>query len=547
MSKKIVITEKSTIPQVFKQCVQHFPERLAQVEGNNRIAYHEMDALIDKLASGLIDLGIKPGDKVALVLPDGNTFPIAMLSIIRMGGVSIGINPTLRPGEFSHIFTDSDAVAVIVSEGISGVDPLSIIREMRAELPFLKYTIVDGEAQDSEIPLGDLISNSQVKPDYHQADPDELAALIYTSGTTGLPKGSMHSHQTMLYPLMTTPDPKVTPHLVANIVRRYGWGYVWRYIKRLGKPLRVYYSMPPYTGAGTMGVISMYLKGQTVFHLDRFTPTKVLQLIEKERLTGISLPPALGMMLVRNPKLKGYDLSSLMYVLLAAAPVPPSLIVEFQEKIGCPVLNGFGATEMFGGPTRMDPFMDSIRTIRETVGKVKPEYDVQIVDVNRQPLPVGEVGELAVRGPVRMLGYYKADELTQQTFDEEGWYYTGDQATLDAEGYVRIVGRIKDMIIRGGQNIYPAELESVLLTHPRVNQAAVIGVPDPIAGEKVLAYIIPKKEVTIPTPVEMLNFCRDKLAAYKVPANIFFVDSLPLNATGKVLKRVLREEALRFL
>lgn len=547
MAKKVQIHSESTIPQVLKQCAELYPNRIAQIDGDDRMSYQLFDQRIDKLAAGLLDLDVKPGEKVVMVLPSGNAFPVSMFGIIRMGGVSVGINPTLKPDEFRHILADSDAVAVIVAEKIGGVDPLSIIREMKPDLPLLRHIIVDGQAFEGEINYEQLISNAKRKETYHQADPNELAALIYTSGTTGLPKGSMHSHLTMLYPLMSSEKTKLSFRLIANIIRRYGWGYVKRYLKVYGKPLKAYYSMPPYTGAGMMGVIGLFLQGQTVAHLDRFTPTKVFELIEKEKLTGIGLPPALGLMLIRNPKIQEYDLSSLVFVLLGAAPVPPSLISEFHEQLGCPVFNGFGATEMFGGPTRMDPFMDSITAIRETVGKVKPDHEVKIVDEEHNPLPVGEVGELVVKTPVRMLGYYKAEDLNQQNFDGEGWYYTGDQAIMDKEGYIRIVGRIKDMIIRGGQNIYPAELETVLLNHPRINQAAIVGVPDPIAGEKVLAFIIPEREVTIPTPVEILNFCREKMAAYKVPANIYFVDSFPMNATGKVLKRVLREQALEMI
>jgi acyl-CoA synthetase (AMP-forming)/AMP-acid ligase II len=546
MTKKIKITPDSTIPQVFKQCAQLYPERIAQIDGAKEMTYRVFDQNIDKLASGLLDLGIKPGEKVVIVLPSGNAFPVSMFAVIRMGGVSVGINPTLKLDEFQHILRDADAVAVIIAEEVNSADPLTVIREMRSELPLLRNVIVIGKALHDEINYYELIRASKIKEKYHQGNPDELAALIYTSGTTGVPKGSMHSHSTMLYPTMSSEKTILSYRLIHNIINRYGWNYVKRYLKVYGKPLRVYYSMPPYTGAGMMGVIGLFLQGQTVAHLDKFVPTKVLELIEKEKLTGIGLPPALGLMLIRNPKLADYDLSSLVFVLLGAAPVPPSLIKEFNEKLGCPVFNGFGATEIFGGPTQMDPFLDSVAAIRESVGKVKPNYEIRIVDEDRKLLPVGEVGELAIRTPIKMLGYYKADELTEQIFDQDGWYYTGDQAILDEDGYIRIVGRIRDMIIRGGQNIYPAELESVLLNHPRINQVAVIGVPDPIAGEKVLAFIIPEREVTIPTPVEILNFCREKMAAYKVPANIHFVDSFPLNATGKVLKRVLQEQAIKW-
>jgi fatty-acyl-CoA synthase len=543
MAKKLVITPESTIPQLLKERIKLNPDRFAQIDREERMTYWQFGERVDKLASGLIELGIEPGEKVALILPGGNTYPVAMYAVIQVGGVSVGINPTLRTNELKYIFSDSEAAAVIVSDSIPLVDPLGVVREMRADLPHLRHVLVDGEAGEGEINLEDLIAGSTVKDAYHQADPNDLAALVYTSGTTGLPKGSMHSHYTMLYPSMGKSLLPPIYKQVIPIIKRYGLIYFLRVAVAIKRPNIGYSSLPPYTGGGTMGVIGNFLGGSIKVHMDRFTPTSLLALIEKERLTSIGLPPALGMMLIRTPHFENYDLSSLMVVSLVAAPVPPALIDEFTEKLGCPIVNGFGATELFSGPTTISPFTDPMGVLRETIGKVRPGYEVKIVDEERNSLPIGNVGELAVRGGPRMLGYYKADELTQKTFDEDGWYYTGDQATMDEEGFIRIVGRIKDMIIRGGQNIYPAELENVLVTHPDVKDAAVIGVPDPIAGEKVLAYIIPNGNPA-PTVVEILNFCRDNMAPYKVPGNVVFVDEFPLNATGKVLKRELREEAI---
>jgi len=543
MADKLVITPESTITQVLKERINLHPDRLAQIYGEERMTYGQFGERVDKLASGLSDLGVLPGEKVALILPSGNTFPVVMYAVIQMGGISVGINPTLRTNEFKHIFSDSEAVAVIISDSVPGVDPLGVIREMRVGLPDLRHVIVDGEEKEGEINLEDLIARSTEKDEYHQANPNDLAALVYTSGTTGLPKGSMHSHYTMLYPMMGGSLLPPVNKQVINIIRRYGLRYFLRVAVAINKPNIGYSSLPPYTGGGSMSVIGSFLGGSTKVQMSRFTPTNLLALIEKERLISISLPPALGMMLIRSPNFDKYDLSSLMVVSLVAAPVPPALIDEFKEKLGCPILNGFGATELFTGPTTVSPFTDQMSVLRESIGKVRPGFEVKIVDEDRNPLPAEEVGELVVRGGPPMLGYYKADELTQKTFDEEGWYYTGDQATMDEEGFIRIVGRIKDMIIRGGQNVYPAELENILVTHPKVQDAAVIGVPDPISGEKVLAYIIPKGDPA-PTVVDLLNFCRENMAPYKVPGNVVFVDEFPLNATGKVLKRALREEAI---
>jgi acyl-CoA synthetase (AMP-forming)/AMP-acid ligase II len=392
--------------------------------------------------------------------------------------------------------------------------------------------------------LQDLIAKSEAREDYYQVRPDELASLIYTSGTTGLPKGSIHTHRTMLASLIGDDLDPPTPLQLIKMIFTYGWGYFMRLVKFADKPVRLYACTPPYTGGGAIMVVNSFMRGRVFVHLERFTPTEVLKLIEKNQVNILLLTPALSTLLLRNPDIDKYDLTSLIYISLGASTVPPSLVDEILEKIGCPVMIGYGTTEVLGGPTRTNPFADSPKALRETVGKPVINYEARVVDENRQPRPVGEVGEMAVRGGVKWLGYYKAEALTTSSFDADGWYYTGDLATMDKDGYFRIVGRIKDMIIRGGQNIYPAELEGVLVTHPKISQAAVIGVPDAIAGEKVLAYIIPEENATL-TPVEVLNFCREKMAPYKVPGNVFFVEEFPLNSAGKVLKRVLREEAIQ--
>jgi fatty-acyl-CoA synthase/long-chain acyl-CoA synthetase len=331
---------------------------------------------------------------------------------------------------------------------------------------------------------------------------------------------------------------------LVRIIRRYGFSYFRNMFKNYANPLKMLTSLPPYTAGGIVITINFFLQGRIMVHLERYTPSDALRLIEKEKVTFLQLTPATALLFMRQSNLEEHDLSSLIYLSLGTSPVPPSLVDEITERLGVPVMIGYGATEIVGAPLVTEPFNDPYDALRETVGKAKAGYQVRVVDENRQELPSGEIGELAIKGGVRMLGYYKAEEMTQKVFDEDGWYYTRDLSTIDKDGYVRIIGRKDDTIIRGGQNIYPAEVESVLQSHPKIQQAAVIGVPDAIAGEKVRAYLVPEKG-TNPTPVEVLNFCRENMAAYKVPADVTFVEELPISSTGKVLKRVLREEALK--
>jgi len=544
MTEELVITEEYTISRAFKERCQMIPDELALADARGKLTYREFEKQAARVASGLVNLGVKPGEKVALVLPSDNYYPVAMYGAIQMGAVSVGINPTLRPNEFSHIFSDSEAVVVIVSDRFHGVDPLNIIREMRSKLPLLRHVIVVGEAGENEINYNDWVNSAEVMEGYHQANPNDLAVLVYTSGTTGLPKGSMHSHLTALsYARRGTAPPPSLKELLF-MLRHYGFGYFWKVYKLKGEHVKVYGSTPPYTAAGMIGLINLNLIGYAFYQTDRYVPEDVLKLVEKEKIHIIGCPPAVGALLLKNPNLDSYDLSSLIYILLGAAPVPPSLVDEFLDKIGVPVVISYGASEIFDLAASTSPRTDSRKQLSETVGRLNPDYEAMVVDENRETLPLGEVGELVLRPRVKMMGYYKAEDLTKKTFDEDGWYYSGDLATIDKDGYLRIVGRVKDLIIRGGQNIYPAEIEDVLITHPKVKQASVVGIPDAVAGEKVLAFIIPEGD-TEPPVLKILEYCRENMAPYKVQGNVYFVEEFPLNATGKVLKRELREEALK--
>jgi len=543
MADQVIINGESTIPEVLKARIQQVPDQIAQIHGDDRMTFGEFGLQVEKIASGLHKLGIKPGEKVALLLPGGNLFPVVMYAVFQMGGVLVAVNPTLKPNEIKYILDNSDTVAVIVSEKIHDIKPLNALRGIIKDLPQVRHVIVDGVASDSEVGLQTLIEAHYDDIAFHKSNPGNLAALIYTSGTTGFPKGAMHTHHTLLYPLMDNPIKMPSPVQIGKIFWRYGPGYFVQLIKAYSNPLKVLMSNPPFTAGGIIGLINYFLMGRIAVHIGKFTPTQVMKTVEKERVNIIGLAPAMAKMLVSNSKLTEFDLSSLIFVALGTSPVPPSLVDEIFEKIGRPILITYGTTELIGTPTLTNPFSDSKQALRETVGKVGVDWEVKVVDENRQPVPVGEIGELVIRGGPRMLGYYKDEELTRQAFDDEGWYYSGDLATIDSQGYVRITGRLKDMIIRAGQNIYPAELENLIMSHSKVHQVSIVGVPDAIAGERVVAFVIPEDGVEI-SAVEFLNYCREHLAPYKVPSQVIFLKEYPLNATGKVLKHVLREMVL---
>jgi acyl-CoA synthetase (AMP-forming)/AMP-acid ligase II len=294
---------------------------------------------------------------------------------------------------------------------------------------------------------------------------------------------------------------------------------------------------------GYSGLLYALLLGTRVVIADRFHPAKVLEIIEKEHVNSVALAPTQVAALLNSPELARRDTSSLLSVGMGAAPCPPDLVRRARKTFGCPVTIGFGATETGGGAIVTDTF-DPEKLQSETIGRLYKGLDAKIVDDDRRELPTGEVGELAVRLPGTMLGYWKAPETTAQALDSGGWYYTGDLATIDEGGYYRIVGRKKNMIIRAGQNIFPAEIEAHLITMPGIQNVSVVGVPDEMQGEMVWAFLQPKEGVTLDVP-DVLAYCRRDLAPYKVPSQVRFVEEFELTPTGKIKKGPLQELAIK--
>jgi acyl-CoA synthetase (AMP-forming)/AMP-acid ligase II len=376
---------------------------------------------------------------------------------------------------------------------------------------------------------------------------DDLAALVYTSGTTGAPKGTMHTHRNLIAPVVASmklreawmPKPSIKSMVrVAKALRRYRS----RLVRAAGRQQTFLAGMSYHGIAGFEVVLQALLTGDKLVIMERFDPVEALRLIEKEKVTIVIAAPTMWAVMSRVKDLGQHDLSSLLICGTGAAPCPPNLAHELRERFGCGVAIGFGATEL-GGGVMTSSLDDPDHLQAETVGQVFPGVEARVVDEERRELPTGEVGELAVRVDSVMKGYYKAPEATAEVLDEEGWYYSGDLATIDERGYVRIVGRKKDMIIRGGQNIYPKEIEDYLLTHPKVRSVAVVGVPGRLGGERVWAYVVPEPGEDL-TAVEVLDYCRGQIAAYKIPEVVRFLSELPTSTAGEVQKYKLRQAAL---
>jgi acyl-CoA synthetase (AMP-forming)/AMP-acid ligase II len=543
MADEVVFTLESTLPQLLKERCELTPDREALILGDERLTYGEFYRRVKRMAAVLHEVGVQPGEKVAVLLPNRLKFPVVMYAVFEVGGVLVSVNPTYTASEIKHLLNDSEAAVVIVAEKISRGDPFARIQEIRSELPHVRRIIVDGPSADPEDQLETLLEKAVVKDDYYKAKPEDLAALIYTSGTTGAPKGSMHTHRTLVYPMTLDLLAKPTLPQLFKMIRRYGFNYFKRLMSVARKPIKLLYTTPPFAGAGIVPLINFLLGGRTIVVQEHFSTTEAIQLIEKEGVTIFGATPALAALMLKDKEMEKRDVSSIIYFLCAASFVSPKLVREIRAKIGTPTMISYGCTEVIGGPTSTSPFRDSEKALRETVGIVTPGYEVKLVDDERKEVGINTVGEIALRSPSVMLGYYKDEDATRAAIDENGWYYTGDLGTFDEGGYLRIVGRKKDMIIRAGQNIYPAEVESMLITHPKISAASVVGVPDDIAGEKAVAFIIPESGVSL-DQIEVLNFCRENMATFKVPGRVEFVDEFPMNPSGKVLKRILRDQII---
>lgn len=551
------IRRNPTLGQALRDMARHHPRREALIFGEQRITFAQLGQRVEALAAGLHGLGLRRGDKIALVLPNCPEFVYAAFAAADLGAAAVPISVQSGAREIQHILNDAEAAAVVTDVKAPGTDLLALIESLRPELPHLKHVIVRGQALPGALGLDDLLHTATAAYPGPAAEPPDPAMILYTSGTTGAPKGAVHSHRTLILAVRI---------MVAKFVQSMGLS--WRLVKQLPRHLKTVRRLPwlveamlsrrdlvqlkllvltPfYHVAGYFQLVLGLLTGDKLVVMERFHPDRAMELIARERVTLVFGAPPMFQAMLARPGFEQYDLSSIVLAIAGTMPVPPQLIQEMETKIGGFCLVLYGATEM-AVTTLTTPGALHDRQAG-TVGRADyfDQVEVKIVDEARRPVPPGQVGEIAVRAPSLMEGYYKRPEATAQAIDADGWYYTGDMGAIDPEGYVQVLGRRGDMIIRAGANIYPAEIEHFLLTHPGVEQVAVVGVPGPAAsGEKVRAYVVPKAGAELEAG-DVLGYCWGQIAAYKVPDEVVFVDSLPVtSALQKVQHYKLRAEAIQ--
>lgn len=489
------------------------PQRPALAFEGRTTTYEQLDARASQVAQGLIALGVRPGDRVAHLGKNTDLYIELLLGAAKAGAVITPVNWRLAPREFAYIIDDCEAKALFVGpEFVAAVEglaePLRVGEIIGMEAPFKGRSF--GAWRDAQ-PAHDpqiLIKR------------DSAGVQLYTSGTTGNPKGAVLSHRN----LVGMPQSSRT--------------YVW---SRWSADDVSLFAMPCFHIGGTGWAILGLMHGALNVIAREFDPTKVLDFIENWRITKLFMVPAALQVVVRNPKARAVDYSQLKYIMYGASPMPLALLRECMEVFGCGFVQLYGMTETTGSVTALGPEDHNLagNPKMSSAGKALPGVELAILNAAGERMPVGTVGEVAVRSMTNMQGYWKLPQETARTIGPDNWLRTGDAGYMDADGYLFIHDRVKDMIISGGENIYPAEVENAIYGHPDVSEVAVIGIPSEKWGEEVKA-IVALKPGAQQDPNSIIAWARERIAAYKVPKSVDFIAVLPRNPSGKILRRELR-------
>lgn len=532
------------LPHLLARSAARFPDRPAILFYGRVIRYRELDALTNRFAQALLRMGIGKGSVVGIMLPNLPQTVIAFYGSLRAGATVTMFNPLYVEPEIRQQVTDSGCETLLtLGQFYARVEPLLrqtclkrvIVTGVEDYLPWFKRLLYPLKAWRDGLRV-----RMPVRPDVHafrrlldvppeppmvQVAPDDTALLQYTGGTTGVPKGVVLTHR----------------NLMANTWQIRQW------IPAIREGEAVFLGVLPFFHVYGMSVCQnlSLCTGSALVLLPRFQVGEVLEAIVRERVTIFPGIPAMYSAINGYQRLDRYNLRSVRVCISGAGPLPPSVQERFESLTGAKLVEGYGLTEA-SPVTHANPIEQTVGPRRpKSMGLPLPDTDARIVDVEtgRRELPIGEIGELVLRGPQIMRGYWRRDEETRQVL-QDGWLYTGDMARRDADGYFYIEDRKKDMIKSGGENVYPREVEEVLLRHPKVKDAAVVGIPQELRGELIKAYVVLKDGETAAS-ADLLEHCRRNLAKFKVPKRVEFRSELPKTIVGKVLRRVLVDEELK--
>lgn len=533
-----------TVGEIVKEQARLHPTREAYVypELGIRKTYQDFDKETDELAKAFIGIGIEKGEHVAIWSDNKREWLLSQFATGKMGAVLVTVNTSYQAAELEYLLKQSDTTTLILDEGFKGTSYIDIIRTVCPELvdcqggiissdklPYFKRIILMTEREErgmykwSEfVAYAEKVTDAQLEERFQFLDPDDVINIQYTSGTTGFPKGVMLSHN--------------------NVVNN---GKLIGDCMKLTERDRVCIPVPFFHCFGcVLGTLAAVTHGSAMVLLEQFNPSRVLQAVQDEKCTALHGVPTMFIAELNHHDFNKFDTSTLRTGIMAGSTCP----IEVMKR----VIGELGASEITicYGQTEASPVItqtttdDPISKRVSTVGKPHPHVEVKIIDpVTGEDVAVGEPGELCTRGYHVMKGYYNNDEATHAVIDAQGWLRTGDIAIMDDDGYIDITGRIKDMVIRGGENIYPKEVEEFLYTHPGISDVQVVGVPDAKYGEELMAWIIRKEGVELNAEL-VREFCMGKISHHKIPKYFAFIDGYPMTASGKIQKFKLREMSL---
>lgn len=485
-------------------------EAIYEHASGRRFSYTELNGRSNQVAHALRSIDVAHGDRVGLLLVNGTEFIETFFAVAKIGAVNVPLNWRLVADELEFILDDAGVTVLLFSQEFSEV--VAELRSRGDKTQISSWIQVDAEPIDGAVSYEDWMSSASSDEPQLEGGDDDLAFIMYTSGTTGLPKGVMHSHDTVLWANITNATTADMQHYD-------------RFLNAL--PLF-------HVGALTPVVTSVFVGGSITL-MKAFDPAASWDLIRDEKINTTLMVPVMLQFMLLTYDAENHDTSTLRNVISGAAPVPVSLIETYTE-MGIEIHQVYGLTETCG-PACIISSEDAVERAGST-GKAFTFTEVQVVDDNGNPCEAGEAGEVLVKGPHIMLGYWNRPEANAEAL-VDGWLKTGDVATMDSEGFVTIVDRVKDMLISGGENVYPAEIENVLLAHEKINDAGVIGIPSKKWGESPLAVIVRADDSL--SEQDVMDHCVGKLAPFKTVKAVEFIDVIPRNASGKILKRELRD------
>ena len=518
-----------TIGEVLRKTASKYPEQEAYVypEHGIRKTYKEFDEETDRLARAFMALGIQKGEHVAIWADNKREWLLTQFATAKMGAVLVTVNTSYQKQELEYLLKQSDSTTLLLADEFKGTSYIDIVHKVeREQVPHLSRIITFSDEQRqgmmtwSELEgLADQVTKEQLEERFSSLSNEDVINMQYTSGTTGFPKGVMLTHRNIVN----------NAQLVGDYIH-------------LTEKDRLCIPVPFFHCFGcVMGTLSSVIHGTTMVILEQFHPKKVLQAVQDEKCTGLYGVPTMFIAELNEPEFASFDLSSLRTGIMAGSICP----MEVMKK----VIHDMGASEITiaYGQTESSPVItqtktdDAIEKRVSSVGRAHPGVEVKIIDpVTGEESPAGVPGELCTRGYLVMKGYYKNEEATKRAIDHHGWLHTGDIAVMDEDGYIDITGRIKDMVIRGGENIYPKEIEEFFYQHPSIQDVQVVGIPDAKSGEELMAWIILKEGHSV-TEDEIREFAKGAIAHHKIPRYIEFTEGYPMTASGKIQKYMLRE------